>query len=73
MDAGLRARTKQLIEFGLKISFSPLQLLRIPASYFTSNSHVRTITQCNEEVNETQRSCGEVQQRTQRYQTINNF
>ena len=64
MDAGLRARTKQFIEFGLKISFTPCLPIRIPASYIVSNSRVRTMTQCNAEVNETQHSCGEVQQIT---------
>ena len=29
MDAGLRARTKQFIEFGLKISFTPCLPIRI--------------------------------------------
>ena len=38
--------------------------IRIPASYFVSNSRIRTIMQCNAEVNETQHSCGEVQQIT---------
>ena len=38
--------------------------IRIPASYIVSNSRIRTITQCNAEVNETQHSCGEVKQIT---------
>ena len=36
--------------------------IRIPASYIVSNSRIRTIAQCHAEVNETQHSCGEVQQ-----------
>ena len=62
MDAGLRARTKQLIEFGWKISFNHRLPIRIPVSYIVSNSRIQKITQCNPDVNETQHSCGEVQQ-----------
>ena len=40
--------------------------IRIDASRTISTSRIRTIMQCNAEVNETQQSCGEVQQRTHR-------
>ena len=82
MDAGLRARTKQFIEFGLKISFTPcamqcnavqcntVQYSAMQKSntskYIVSNSRIRTIMQCNAEINETQHSCGEVQQITRK-------
>ena len=36
----------------------------IPASYFVSNSRIRTIMQCSEAVNEIQHNRGEVQQIT---------
>ena len=34
------------------------------SKYIVSNSRIRTIMQCNAEINETQHSCGEVQQIT---------
>ena len=67
MDAGLRARTKQFIEFGLKISFTPCLPIRMPASYIVSNSLVRTMTQCNAEVNETTQLWRGATNNTQRY------
>ena len=48
----------------LKISSLLLTYIRIPASYIVSNSHFQTTTQLNAEVDETQNSCGEVQQIT---------
>ena len=49
----------------LNLAFIPCLPIRIPASYIASNSRIRTISQqCNAEVNETQHSCGEVQQIT---------
>ena len=36
--------------------------IRIPTSYFVSNSRIRTIMQCSAAVNEIQHSRGEVQQ-----------
>ena len=59
MDAGLRVRTKQFIQFGLKISFIPC----LPTLEYTKlhhiNSCIQTIIQLNAEVNETKHSCQE--------------
>ena len=37
MDAGLQARTKQLIEFGLEVSFSPCKLTNLEYQQVTSH------------------------------------
>ena len=66
MDAGLCVRTKQFIEFGLKISFTPCFFLleHQQVIYFVLNSRIRRIMQCSAAVNEIHHSSGEVQQIT---------
>ena len=55
-------RKKQLqLQFQQQLQFLPI---RIPTSYFVSNSRIRTIMQCSAEANEMQHSRGEVQQIT---------
>ena len=71
MDAGLRARTKQFIEFGLKISFSPC------LSIIEYQQVILYRTLAFEQLCSTVQkySHGEVQitNNIQRYYTLNNF
>ena len=66
MDCGLQARTKQFIEFGLKISFTPCYFFKNTCKLFHIKSQIRTIIQYSAEVNEIQRGCGDVQQVTRK-------
>ena len=73
MAAGLRARTKQFVEFGLKISFIRCNLHKNTRKSFHIELSHSTIMQCSAEVNEIQHSRGEMQLITQWYHTINVF
>ena len=54
------ARVRYDVLAGIRLD----KFLSNTSKYIVSNSRIRTIMQCNAEVNETQHSCGEVQQIT---------
>ena len=61
----ITSEDKTVYQIWLEDKFHSLfTYIRIPASYFVSKFHIRTIMKCSAEVNETQHGCGEVKQIT---------